>query len=295
MRTVTTFAEVAAAGGGAVGLVPTMGYFHEGHLSLMAAARSRSDSLVVSLFVNPLQFDVGTDLDRYPRDVERDAALAAEAGADVLFVPSVEHMYPEPPLTRVEVAGITEHLEGAFRPGHFAGVATVVAKLFAGIRPDRAFFGRKDAQQLAVIRRVAFDLSMPVEVIGVPIVREQDGLALSSRNVHLATDERDRALSISGGLLAAEALIAAGERRASVLQESVRASCADRVEVEYVSLAAAESVELLEVLDRSAFLAVAAQVGSVRLIDNLQCEVGPDGSVRTEFGVRLDGPSALYA
>ncbi|HSG79483.1 MAG TPA: pantoate--beta-alanine ligase, partial [Acidimicrobiia bacterium] len=189
-----------------------MGYLHEGHLALIEAAREGSDTVVVSLFVNPLQFDQASDLARYPRDLERDAALAASAGADILFAPDVTEMYPDEPVTRVRLATLTSTMEGAHRPGHFDGVATVVAKLFAGLRPDRAWFGRKDAQQLVVIGRMAADLSFPVEVVGHPTLREADGLALSSRNVFLSSDEREVALSLSRGLFAAADAVAVGGR-----------------------------------------------------------------------------------
>ncbi|MGA7271627.1 MAG: pantoate--beta-alanine ligase, partial [Acidimicrobiia bacterium] len=201
---------------GRSGLVPTMGFLHEGHLSLVEEARRRCDTVVMSLFVNPLQFDRPEDLETYPRHPERDAALAEESGVDVLFAPPVEVMYPQPPLTTVSVSVLSEHMEGAFRPGHFDGVATVVTKLFASLRPDVAFFGRKDHQQLILIERMAADLSMPVEIVGCQIIREPDGLALSSRNVLLG--DRPAALSISRGLFAAADAVEAGARSAVELE-----------------------------------------------------------------------------
>lgn len=285
------FAEARAAlEGGTTALVPTMGYLHDGHLSLVSAARRAADRVVMSLFVNPLQFDRQADLERYPRDLDRDAALAEEAGVDVLFAPTVDEMYPAPPRTRVTVPGVSSGMEGIHRPGHFDGVATVVAKLFAGLRPDAAVFGRKDAQQLAVVRRMALDLSFPVEIIGAPTVREADGLALSSRNVFLADSDRDAALGLSAGLFAAAAAVAAGERSAATLEGLVAAAVAAAgADLEYATLADALEAEPIETLDREAFLAVAGRVGMVRLIDNVV--LWPDGSADT--GVRLDGPSIL--
>ena len=289
MRIVTSFAEVRARRAGVVGLVPTMGYLHEGHAACVAAAGERADQVVMSLFVNPLQFDRADDLERYPRDFERDVAIAATAGVDVLFAPDADEMYPQDPLARVHVAVVSEGMEGAHRPGHFDGVATVVAKLFAGIQPEVAAFGRKDAQQLALVARMAADLSFPVEVVGVPTVREQDGLALSSRNVFLG--DRPAALGVSRGLFAAAAAVADGERRAAELEGIAAGEAADAgAVVEYVTLADAATVRPLATLDRPAFLAVAASVGGVRLIDNVFLD--PDGSA--DRGTRLDRPSILY-
>jgi pantoate--beta-alanine ligase len=195
-----------------VGLVPTMGYLHDGHLALMRRARAETDVVVASIFVNPLQFGAGEDLEAYPRDLDRDGRLADAAGVDVLFVPSADEMFPEPVLTTVSVAQVSEPLEGAARPRHFDGVATVVAKLFAIVGTCRAYFGEKDFQQLAVVRRLARDLSLPVEVVGCPTVREHDGLALSSRNSYLTPDERDAAPVVYRALRAGVAAILAGER-----------------------------------------------------------------------------------
>jgi pantoate--beta-alanine ligase len=288
MIVVDTMAEVRARAAGTVGLVPTMGYLHEGHLACVAVAAERADLLVMSVFVNPLQFDNPDDLSRYPRAVERDAELARDAGVDVLFVPSVGEMYPQEPVTRVTVGEVTEAMEGAHRPGHFAGVATVVAKLFAGIRPDVAAFGRKDAQQLAVVTTMAADLSFPVEIVGVSTVREKDGLALSSRNVRI--DDRDAALGLSRGLFAAADAAAAGERDGATLEEITREiATAAGADVQYTALADRRARPIAQ-LDRDAFLAVAATVGNVRLIDNVF--LGPDGSA--DLGERLEGTSVLY-
>ena len=293
MRIVGTFEEVRAASPGITGLVPTMGYLHEGHLSLIAAARDESDTVVVSLFVNPLQFNEPGDLDRYPRDLDRDCSLAETAGADLLFAPSLEAMYPLPVLTRVGVPPLEKEMEGAYRPGHFTGVATVVAKLLVGLQPHRAYFGRKDAQQLAIVNRMAFDLSFPVEIIGGQTVRESDGLALSSRNVFLSGDERHRALGLSRGLMAAADACESGSRDARALEGIAREFLAG-VEIDYVTLADAGAVTRLPEVDRDAFLAVAARVGSTRLIDNLPLIVEPGGALQVDRGIRLDGPSILY-
>jgi pantoate--beta-alanine ligase len=291
VKVIETFAEVRdETRGSSVSLVPTMGYLHDGHVSLIEIGRGAGDVVVMSLFVNPLQFDQSADLERYPRDLERDSEIAAATGVDVLFVPSVEEMYPTPPRTLVRVEGVTDAMEGNHRPGHFEGVATVVAKLFAGIRPDSAVFGRKDAQQLALVRRMTIDLSFPVEIIGAPTMRSVDGLAISSRNVLLTDRDRAAALGLSSGLFAAAAASAAGERGAADLEQIVATHVeAAGGDVEYVALADAFEAKPIDSLDREAFLAVAAGVGSVRLIDNVV--LWPDGSA--DLGVRLEGPSML--
>jgi pantoate--beta-alanine ligase len=298
---VEAFAAARAVRHGQIGLVPTMGYLHEGHLSLAHAARKETDTVVMSLFVNPLQFAPTDDLAAYPRDLARDAALAEAAGVDVLFAPSVEEMYPEPPATEVTVASVAAPLEGVYRPGHFAGVATVVSKLFAGLQPDRAYFGKKDAQQLALVKRLARDLSFPVHVVGCPIVREPGGLALSSRNTYLSDAERAAALSLSAGLMAAADAVEAGERDAgalaSIVMASIDAASAGGlapIEVDYVALAGTADVLVLERLDRPAFLAVAATVGTTRLIDNVHFSAA-GGGFTADRGVEIDEPSILYA
>ena len=276
MRIVRTVAEVrsAVSGGGVVGLVPTMGAFHEGHLSLIRAARAFCDTVVVWLFVNPTQFNEASDLVNYPRDEARDAALAEAAGADVLFAPEVSEVYPEGHATTVTVAGIGDILEGAHRPGHFAGVATVVAKMLTMVGPHVAYFGAKDAQQVAVVRRMVADLNLPVRIEVLPTVREADGVAMSSRNVRLSADERRRATAISRGLIAARDSAAAGERDADTLRTLVLAelAAADLVP-EYVAVVDPGSFEPVVSVDRPVLIAVAARVGSTRLIDNL--EVAP--------------------
>lgn len=295
MTVVPTFAAARDCAAGRVGLVPTMGFLHEGHLSLLEALRPQCDTLLMSLFVNPLQFGPTEDLSRYPRDLERDVALAESAGADVVFAPDIDEMYPEPPATSVSVADLAFRLDGERRPGHFKGVATVVAKLLAGIQPDLAAFGRKDAQQLAIIRRLVADLSFPTAVVGCPIVREMDGLALSSRNTYLDGDERDAAVALSRGLMAAADAAAEGERDGRALEAfalGVMAST-EGVEPEYTELASQHDVSRLTELDRPAFLAVAARVGPTRLIDNIHFDWAA-GEVSADRGIRLTAPSVLY-
>jgi pantoate--beta-alanine ligase len=292
MNLVRTFADARARYQGTVALVPTMGYFHEGHLALMTAARNAADTVVVSHFVNPLQFDNPADLERYPRDVERDMAIAEEAKVDILFAPTSAEMIPQPPLTRVSVDGLTDTMEGLMRPGHFAGVATIVTKLFAGLQPHLAFFGRKDAQQLAVIRRLVLDLSFPVRILAHPTVRESDGLALSSRNTLLAGDERPAARQLSQGLFAAAAAVEAGERNGPRLEAIVR-DAVQSSRPDYVELVSQDRVERLDELDRPSFLAVASRVGKVRLIDNIAFDVVA-GEVVADRGLRLEHPSLLY-
>lgn len=273
MRTITTVAEMTAArdaATGTVGLVPTMGFLHEGHLSLVRGARADCDTVAVSIFVNPAQFGPGEDLDRYPRDEERDLALLRDEGADIVFMPPPEEVYPPGFDDWVEVRGpIAERLEGEHRPGHFRGVTTVVARLFRIVRPDRAYFGEKDAQQLRVIRRMTGDLGLPVEVLGLPIVREPDGLAMSSRNAYLSPDDRTRALALSRALGEAERSFGSGERDAGVIRTAARRTLdAAGVGVDYVSVVDEETLTELKTIDRPALLLLAALVGATRLIDN---------------------------
>jgi len=293
MNVVGTFDAVRKLTHGRVGLVPTMGYLHEGHIAIIETAALQTDSLVVSVFVNPLQFGSSPDLDTYPSDLDRDVDIATRAGADVVFAPTVSEMYPDGQSTLVSVAGVGETMEGEARPGHFDGVATVVAKLFSGVRPDVAFFGRKDAQQLAVVTTMARDLSMPVEVIGLPTVRETDGLALSSRNTRLDERSRTSANRISNALFAAGELFTDGERSSAVLKESVRAvlDSEPKISTDYVEVADAETARPVDNIEYDAFLAVAARIGGVRLIDNVFLD-GRTGVVDT--GTRLDRPSILY-
>ncbi len=295
MRIVTTFEGARKEQRGVVGLVPTMGFLHEGHVSLIDAAGESNDTVIVSLFVNPLQFNEQADLDAYPRDLDRDARLAEAAGADVLFAPADGEMYPDPPRTALHVAGVSEGMEGEHRPGHFDGVSIVVAKLLAGLRPDRAYFGRKDAQQLAVVSRLAADLSFPVEIVGRPVVREQDGLALSSRNALLGPADRRAALSLCAGLEAAADAVERGEGSAAALERIARRPIAAEpgADLEYATLASQSDAAPLRGLDEPSFLAVAARVGRVRLIDNVHIDSAGDRWV-PDLGSRLDGPSILY-
>jgi len=261
--------------GGRIGLVPTMGYFHEGHLSLMRAAREDCDVVVVSLFVNPAQFGPGEDLDAYPRDEKRDIELAEREGVDLLWMPDEGDVYPEGFATVVEVGHeLTGVLEGdpAHRgPSHFRGVTTVVAKLFNSVQPDVAYFGRKDAQQALVIRRMAEDLDFPVEIAVLPTVREGDGLAMSSRNAYLSGEERERALAISRALGAAEDAARAGVTSTESLLEATRTELRNAgIEPEYVEARSAEDLSpIAELNGRPVLVAVAARVGRARLIDNV--------------------------
>lgn len=258
---------------GSVGLVPTMGFLHEGHLALVRRALAENDAVAVSIFVNPTQFGPNEDFERYPRDEERDRALLRDAGVHALYMPSVEAMYPEGFQTYVTVEQLTARLEGAARPGHFRGVATIVAKLFHALSPDRAYFGRKDAQQLRVIRRMVADLDMPVEVVACDIVRERDGLAMSSRNVYLSKEQRKAAPVIFEALRRAHALYNDGERDADVLRETVtrRLLMEPLATIDYVSLADSGTLEELHgPVQRPALLSVAVRFGTTRLIDNIE-------------------------
>jgi pantoate--beta-alanine ligase len=274
MRTIHTNAAMRAAvadartAGRSVGLVPTMGAFHGGHHALMRAARERSDLVVVSLFVNPAQFDEQADLAAYPRDEARDSAEAAELGVDVLYAPPVDEVYPAGFATTVRVDGLGDVLEGASRgAGHFAGVCTVVAKLLNVVTPDVAFFGQKDAQQVAVLRRMVRDLDLPVVLEVVPTVREPDGLAMSSRNRRLAAGERDRALALSRALQAAERAVDAGERDAAAVERAARAAMGG-LEPEYLALVDPDSFSPVQQVNGRVLVTVAARVGGTRLIDN---------------------------
>ena len=277
MITVTTIAEVRAscdaarAAGRRVGFVPTMGYFHEGHRSLMRAARAENDFVVLSLFVNPTQFGPNEDLSAYPRDPLGDAAVAEAEGVDLLFTPEVAEMYPAGARTTVHVGGLTEGLCGASRPGHFDGVTTVVAKLFSIVGTSRAYFGRKDAQQLAVIRRMTEDLDLPVEVVGCPLVREADGLALSSRNAYLTDDERRAATILSGALYMASEAVVGGVRDAAAVRSLIVDTVARSplVQLDYAEVVDAATLEPLERIDGDTLVALAAFVGKARLIDNV--------------------------
>ncbi len=263
--------------GRSVGLVPTMGYLHEGHLSLMRQARAGNDIVVASIFVNPLQFGPSEDYAVYPRDIERDKELAAAAGVDILFTPQVEDMYPggyEQMLTFVDVRDLGARLCGASRPGHFRGVATVVSKLFNIVQPDMAYFGQKDAQQVIILRRMVRDLNMNLRIVTVPIVREKDGLALSSRNCFLNPAERKAALVLNRSLKLAEQQLRAGERETSRLVAQMREfiGAEPLASIDYISVSDPETIGELAIVDGPALIALAVRIGKTRLIDNLMWE-----------------------
>jgi pantoate--beta-alanine ligase len=273
MKVIHTVAEmrVARAGVADLGLVPTMGYLHDGHLSLVARAKAECSAVAVSIFVNPTQFGPSEDLGRYPRDVPRDLGLLEAAGVDMVFVPDAAEMYPSGFDTTIEVGGVTDVLEGAVRPGHFAGVATVVAKLFNIVQPTRAYFGQKDAQQSVVIRKLVRDLDMPVEVTVAPTVREAEGLALSSRNSYLTAEQRAVAPAIYGALSEARRRFDAGERDGDALREAIRRTIAAEplMQIDYVSVADPLTLRELATVEGQALASMAVRLGTTRLIDNL--------------------------
>jgi len=270
----TSRLQVEPRGDRSVGLVPTMGALHAGHFSLVERARARADLVVVSIFVNPLQFAPNEDFERYPRDLESDSDALRQRGVDIVFSPSATDLYPSSFSTQVQLPALSRQLCGASRPGHFEGVATVITKLFNIVRPDFAFFGQKDAQQLVIVRRLAADLNFPIEIVGCPTVRDTDGLALSSRNALLNPAERSAAVVLFRGLSRAAERFAAGERKASTLVGSVRQEIEAEplVRVDYVELVDTATLEPLERADRPALLALAAYVGRTRLIDNVVVE-----------------------
>ncbi len=271
-----TALKALRAGHKTVGFVPTMGFLHEGHLSLVRRAKSENDVVVVSIFVNPTQFGPNEDFESYPRDLEKDSKLVEGEGCDIVFAPEPEEMYPKPYMTYVDVYGdLTNKLCGASRPGHFKGVATVVTKLFNLVRPTRAYFGQKDAQQVAVIEQMVADLDMNLEIVPCPIVREADGLALSSRNTYLTESDRKDALVLSQSLLWAKEAIESGERNAAVLLKGIR----DRIEgvpateIDYIQIVDARTLDSVETLKGTILIALAVKVGKPRLIDNMRIEV----------------------
>ena len=277
MQTFTTIADLRAAlaphrlDGRTIGLVPTMGYLHVGHMELARRARADNDIVVATIFVNPLQFGANEDLARYPRDLARDQAMLADAGVHYLFAPGVADMYPRPMETVVDVPGLGGELEGSVRPGHFAGVATVVTKLFNIAQPDRAYFGEKDYQQLAIIRRMAEDLAQPVEVVGVPTVREADGLACSSRNVYLSVEQRAAAAIVPRALDEAVRLVGAGETDANRLEEGVTAFIRSEplAQAEVVAIRDPDTLaELSTIGEKPVLLLLFVRFGSTKLLDN---------------------------
>jgi pantoate--beta-alanine ligase len=276
MRTVNTIAGMKAAAiearskGKTIGFVPTMGYLHEGHLSLVRESRKSADVTVVSIFVNPLQFGPQEDFRRYPRDPERDAALLEKEGVDILFLPENREMYPEGYRTSVEVAGLQEKLCGRSRPGHFRGVATVVLKLFNIVRPDCAFFGQKDAQQVVILQKMVQDLNTDMEIRAMPIIREPDGLAMSSRNAYLSAEERRAALVLSSSLGEARRMFENGERAAGPIRERLSSAIAAEslARIDYVEIVDPSSLEPVERIDGEALVALAVYIGKTRLMDN---------------------------
>jgi len=296
--TVERIADVRAAcddargRGASVGLVPTMGSFHEGHRSLMRAARAANDFVVVSLFVNPTQFAPTEDLDAYPRDLARDIAIAAAEGVGVLFTPTVDEMYRPGARTIVHVDGLTNVLCGASRPGHFDGVTTVVAKLFSIVGRCRAYFGRKDVQQLVVVRRMADDLDLQVDVVGCPLVREYDGLAMSSRNVYLSADDRAAATVLSRALFVTGEAAVAGEHDAATLRRIAVDVLGrePRVRLDYAEVVEATTLAPVTSVERDALVALAAFVGPARLIDNVTISTGgPSDGVTVDYGLVTAG------
>lgn len=281
MKITGTVAETRAsaralkAAGKKLGLVPTMGALHEGHLCLVRLAKQQCDAVAVSIFVNPSQFGPKEDFTKYPRSFERDREMLEAEGVNLLFAPTVEEMYPQGATTFVNVDGISERLDGVSRPGHFRGVSTVVAKLFHIVEPDKAFFGQKDAAQVAIIKHMVRDLDLPAEIVVGPIVREPDGLALSSRNAYLNVRERKQALVLSRALKAVEASIRKGTVRAGELANTARGVFAEEpdVRIDYIAVVNPETLESVEDVGSGALVAVAAYVGSTRLIDNVV--VGP--------------------
>ena len=278
MHVLTTIAEVRAARRaleGSVGLVPTMGYLHDGHLSLVKAARVANDHVFASIFVNPAQFGPNEDLSTYPRDTERDLSLLESCGVDCVFMPEPSEVYPEGFQTYVEVGPVAQPLEGAIRPEHFRGVATVVLKLFNIVQPGRAYFGEKDAQQLAVIRRMVEDLNMPLTIVEAPTVREDDGLAISSRNVQLNAEQRRAATVLSQALFAAREQAARGEREAAALKRGGLSVLAQQpsVRVEYFEVVDGEEMLPVDRIEKPARIAGAVWVGKTRLIDNVLVDV----------------------
>jgi pantoate--beta-alanine ligase len=277
MRRATRVTEVrdavaaARARGGRIGFVPTMGFLHEGHLRLVDEARRRADFVVMSIFVNPLQFGPTEDLSRYPRDADGDAAKAETRGVDLLFIPDGAEIYPERPRVVVTPRALASRWEGAARPGHFEGVLTVVAKLFNIVQPDVAIFGQKDIQQATLVRAMVRDLDIPIEIVVSPTVRESDGLAMSSRNSYLDAAARTRALALSGALHAVQAAHQAGERSATRLEQIARTHLAGHGidEVDYIAIADPHTLEPLTHVDVGAVVALAARVGRTRLIDNV--------------------------
>ncbi len=268
LQEMTSLSKQLAAEGKRIAFIPTMGFLHEGHLSLVREGKKRGDILVVSIFVNPTQFGEGEDFDSYPRSLDSDAELLEKEGVDILFVPAGSEIYPEGAQTFVEVTELSKGLCGSSRPGHFRGVATIVAKLFNIVRPDVALFGEKDFQQLAVIRRMVQDLNFDVEIIGMQIVREEDGLAMSSRNSYLSGAERAPALSLYRSLQTAKEAFSEGLRDSDQIIEKAKKVIAPDVRIDYLEVRHPVTLEKVETIEGEALMAIAAHVGETRLIDN---------------------------
>ena len=277
MQVVKTIAEMKKSRRqlkGSAGLVPTMGYLHQGHLALVRKARAENSTVVVSIFVNPTQFGPDEDLRAYPRDLNRDLKLLQGEKADIVFVPSAEEMYPPGFSSRVSVGRVTERLEGASRPGHFRGVATICTKLFNIVQPTRAYFGQKDAQQVVVIKKMVDDLNMNLEIVVVPTIRESDGLAMSSRNTYLNPEERQAATVLFKALTLARQLWQDGEKDADKIREAMTSLIQKEplAQIDYVSVADANALEELKMIDRPALASLAVRIGNTRLIDNMLLE-----------------------
>jgi pantoate--beta-alanine ligase len=271
LKTIDEMKELRPGLAEPVGFVPTMGYLHEGHLALVRQARAENVSVVVSIFVNPTQFGPQEDFARYPRDPQRDLALLDKEGTDIVFMPSADEMYPKNFDSWVEVGKVAERLEGAARPGHFRGVATVVAKLFNIVQPDRAYFGQKDAQQLIVIRKMASDLDMDLEIVAVPTVREPDGLAMSSRNTYLNPEERKQAIVLYQALTLAQKLWSEGKKDAQKIRQQMTDLIKKQplADIDYISIADAETLDELDTVKPPALVSLAVRIGKTRLIDNV--------------------------
>ena len=278
----STFSKILKKEGKVIGFVPTMGYLHEGHLSLIKTAKKHTDVVVVSVFVNPIQFGPGEDFDRYPRNLKRDEDLASLAGADVIFYPSTKEMYPKGYSTYVDVENLTEGLCGAARPGHFRGVATVVAKLFGIVKPDIAYFGQKDAQQAIVIKKMARDLNMGLELKVLPIIRESDGLAMSSRNINLSEPERKDALVLYQSLKKAESMIKEGERDPKKVIKAMEDIIGEKkpAKIDYLSIVDTENLKPVSQISGEVLVALAVFIGKTRLIDNIMINPALPKSVK---------------
>jgi pantoate--beta-alanine ligase len=277
METVNTIPDIRALRqklNGTVGFVPTMGHLHEGHLALVKRARMENSAIIVSIYVNPAQFGLSKDFASYPRDLNRDLELLRREGVDIIFVPSDDEMYPPEFSSWIDVRKITERLEGASRPGHFRGVATVVTKLFNVVQPSRAYFGQKDAQQVVVVKRMVADLNMGIEIVVVPTVRESDGLAMSSRNIYLGPGERQAATILFKALTLARQLWRGGEKNAEKIRRQMTSLIQKEplAQIDYISIADAETLEELNLIDRPALASLAVRIGRTRLLDNMSLE-----------------------